>query len=55
MKKPTVQLAACAALLTPVWAQAGTAVFTPVPEPGIITLFAAGAIAVAIISRYRKK
>jgi hypothetical protein len=54
MKKQTVRLAACAALLTPVLAQAGS-VSTPVPEPGVITLFAAGAIAVAIITRYRKK
>ena len=34
-------------------AQAGTP--NQVPEPGVVSLFAAGAVAVALVSKYRKK
>jgi hypothetical protein len=40
--------------LMPTFVYAGIGA-TPVPEPGIITLFAAGSVAIVLISKYRKK
>jgi len=44
----------CSLAFATTWAQAGTDV-SPVPEPSIVSLFAAGAVAVALVSKYRKK